>query len=111
MAGSLLRSGMLQAPDKDGRTLSDVLYMHGFDGSDDAVGQIALRREAVKGCVCRTRCIVWRIMTGVWLGGGLALYGPTLRVLTSIAAYNMTVLVRGTGRRMQGLAWICWAVL
>jgi hypothetical protein len=51
MAGSLLRSGMLQAPDKDGRTLSDVLYMHGFDGSDDAVGQIALRREAVKGCV------------------------------------------------------------
>ena len=50
MAGSLLRSGMLQAADKDGRTLSDVLYMHGFDGSDDAVGQIALRREAVKGC-------------------------------------------------------------
>ena len=50
MAGSLLRSGMLRAQDKDGRSLSDVLFMHGFDGSDAAVGQIALRREAVKGC-------------------------------------------------------------
>lgn len=50
MAGSLLRSGMLQALDRDGRNLSDVLFMHGFDGSDAAVGQIAMRREAVKGC-------------------------------------------------------------
>jgi len=41
---------MLRAQDKDGRSLADVLYMHGFDGSDAAVGQIALRREAVKGC-------------------------------------------------------------
>lgn len=50
MAGSLLRSGMLQAADREGRTLSEVLYMHGFDGSDAGVGQIALRREVVKGC-------------------------------------------------------------
>lgn len=50
MAGSLLRSGMLQASDREGRSLSEVLYMHGFDGSDAAVGQIALRREVVKGC-------------------------------------------------------------
>ena len=43
---------MLRAQDKDGHSLAEVLYMHGFDGSDAAVGQIALRREAVKGCVC-----------------------------------------------------------
>jgi hypothetical protein len=49
VAGSLVSHGLLASTDKDGRSLSDVLYMHGFDGSEAAVAAIAKRPEEVKG--------------------------------------------------------------
>ncbi len=50
MAGSLLRNGLLEAQDKAGRSLAEVLSGHGFDPSAAAISAVALPRERILGC-------------------------------------------------------------
>lgn len=49
VAGALLSNGLLGARDKGGRSLSDVLSMHGFDASPDAIARIAVPPERIRG--------------------------------------------------------------
>ena len=49
MAGTLLSSGMLEAADKDGASLAEVLAVHGFNASAAAIAKIAAPREHVRG--------------------------------------------------------------
>lgn len=58
VVGNLVGEGLLAAADKDGRSLADVLYMHGFDGSPAAVGRIAMKPQDVSGCAASGACFV-----------------------------------------------------
>ena len=49
MAGTLLSNGMLEAADKDGASLAEVLAAHGFDASAAAIAKTATPRERVRG--------------------------------------------------------------
>ena len=49
VAGTLLSNGMLDAADKDGASLAEVLAVHGFDASTAAIAQIATPRERIRG--------------------------------------------------------------
>lgn len=40
---------MLDNEDVNGKTLSDVLYMHGFQGSEEALARTAYLPEQVRG--------------------------------------------------------------
>lgn len=53
VAGALLSNGLLAAQDKGGKSLADVLSMHGFDASPAAIAKIAVPRERIRGCVSR----------------------------------------------------------
>ena len=43
--------GMLDAEDRNGETLADVLYKHGFQGSEEALGRTAYPPDAIRGSV------------------------------------------------------------
>lgn len=49
MAGALLSNGLLAARDKGGKSLADVLSMHGFDAAPEAIASIAVPRERIRG--------------------------------------------------------------
>jgi hypothetical protein len=49
VAGTLLSNGMLEAADKDGASLAEVLAVHGFDASAAAIAKVAAPRERIRG--------------------------------------------------------------
>ena len=44
-----MAEGMLEQEDRRGETLSDVLYKHGFQGSEEALARAAYAPEQVRG--------------------------------------------------------------
>ena len=51
VTGQLVPLGMLDAEDKNGETLADVLYKHGFQGSEEALERTAYPPNAIRGSV------------------------------------------------------------
>ncbi len=49
LTGKLVAEGMLEQEDRNGETLSDVLYKHGFQGSEEALARAAYTPEQVRG--------------------------------------------------------------
>jgi hypothetical protein len=49
VAGTLLSNRMLEAADKNGASLAEVLAVHGFDASSAAIAKIAAPRDRVRG--------------------------------------------------------------
>ena len=42
---------MLEQEDRNGETLSDVLYKHGYQGSEEALARAAYIPDQVRGCL------------------------------------------------------------
>ena len=49
LTGKLVAEGMLEQEDRNGETLSDVLYKHGYQGSEEALARAAYTPEQVRG--------------------------------------------------------------
>lgn len=50
VTGQLVPLGMLDHEDQNGETLADVLYKHGFQGSEEALARTAYLPEQVRQC-------------------------------------------------------------
>jgi hypothetical protein len=50
VTGQLVPLGMLDNEDQNGESLADVLYKHGFQGSEEALARTAYAPEQVRGC-------------------------------------------------------------
>ena len=48
LTGKLVAEGMLEQEDRNGETLSDVLYKHGYQGSEEALARAAYTPEQVR---------------------------------------------------------------
>ena len=46
-----MAEGMLEQEDRNGETLSDVLYKHGYQGSEEALARAAYIPDQVRGCL------------------------------------------------------------
>ena len=46
-----MAEGMLEQEDRNGETLSDVLYKHGYQGSEEALARAAYIPNQVRGCL------------------------------------------------------------
>ncbi|CAK0782730.1 hypothetical protein CVIRNUC_005925 [Coccomyxa viridis] len=51
LTGKLVAEGMLEQEDRNGETLSDVLYKHGYQGSEEALARAAYIPNQVRGYV------------------------------------------------------------
>ena len=51
LTGKLVAEGMLEQEDRNGETLSDVLYKHGYQGSEEALARAAYIPDQVRGCL------------------------------------------------------------
>ena len=51
VTGDLVGLGMLDAEDRNGETLADVLYKHGYQGSEEALQRTAYEPGQIRGWV------------------------------------------------------------
>ncbi|KAK9829855.1 hypothetical protein WJX72_008267 [[Myrmecia] bisecta] len=51
VSGALVKHGLLKSTDHNGMTVAEVLQMHGFDGSEQAISQLAMDPAGVRGYV------------------------------------------------------------
>ena len=51
VTGDLVGLGMLDAEDRAGESLADVLYKHGYQGSEEALQRNAYEPGQIRGCV------------------------------------------------------------
>jgi hypothetical protein len=50
VTGELVGLRMLDAEDRNGETLADVLYKHGYQGSEEAIARAAYAPAQIRGC-------------------------------------------------------------
>lgn len=69
VTGQLVPLGMLDAEDRNGETLADVLYKHGFQGSEEALERTAYPPDAIRGSVTPRVLFAWPLQWDLpWRG-------------------------------------------
>lgn len=64
VTGQLVPLGMLDNEDQNGETLADVLYKHGFQGSEEALARTAYLPEQVRQCAPAPFCCLTDLSFG-----------------------------------------------